>query len=265
MLSCNTTRLLTILFAAATVAFVPRAQARTLDDILKSGQILIGVDLNSPPYGFEDAQQQPSGSEVETAQLMAKDLGVKLQIVPTTVANRVPYLATDRVDVVMATFAITPERAKSVWFSTPYGVTGTIVLAPKSVDIKSYADLSGKKIATTRGSAAEQALNTNAPKDAEILRLDDDSGATAALVSGQADALTTTPAIASLIMKRFPDKHFESKFTVFKFWYGAGVARGATDLLQWINTFMFFNIQNGNMSKISEKWIDLPLPNIPTL
>jgi polar amino acid transport system substrate-binding protein len=202
---------------------------------------------------------------VETAQLIAKDLGVKLQIVPTTVANRVPYLATDRADIMLATFAITPDRAKSVWFSTPYGSTGSIIIAPKDTVIKSYADLSGKKIATTRGSASELALNSDAPKDTDILRFDDDSAATAALVSGQAAALTTTPGIAATIYKRFPDKNYELKYTIVKFWYAAGVARGASDLLQWLNTCLFFNIQNGNISKINEKWLGFPMASIPTL
>ena len=258
--------LLGALFVVALLMGMPRAaSSRTLDDIIKSGQILIGIDLNSPPYGFQDPNGQPTGSEVETAQLLAKDLGVKLQIVPTTVANRVPYLVTDRVDLIMATFAITAERAKSVWFSSPYGVTGTVVLSPKSVQMHDYADLSGKKIATTRGSAAELALNSNVPKGTNILRLDDDSAASAALVTGQADALTTTPAIASELMKRFPDKQFEIKFTIFKYWYGVGVAPGNINLLQWVNTFVFLNVQNGMMSKISEKWTGLALPSIPPL
>ena len=90
--------LLGALFVVALLMGMPRAaSSRTLDDIIKSGQILIGIDLNSPPYGFQDPDGQPTGSEVETAQLLAKDFGVKLQIVPTTVANRVPYLVTDRV------------------------------------------------------------------------------------------------------------------------------------------------------------------------
>lgn len=144
-------------------------------------------------------------------------------------------------------------------------MTGTVVLSPKSVQMHDYADLSGKKIATTRGSAAELALNSNVPKGTNILRLNDDSAASAALVTGQADALTTTPAIASELMKRFPDKQFEIKFTIFKYWYGVGVAPGNINLLQWVNTFVFLNVQNGMMSKISEKWTGLALPSIPPL
>jgi polar amino acid transport system substrate-binding protein len=254
-----------VLVIAATFAFSQTASAQKLDEIIKRGKLLVGIDMNSPPYGFQDERQQPTGSEVETAQLLAKDLGVELEIVPTTVANRVPYLTTSRVDAIMATFAITPERAKSVWFSRPYGTTGSIIIAPKSVRIGSYADLDGKKIATTRGSAAEIALGNNAPKGTQIVRFDDDSAATAALVSGQTDSLITTPAIAQTIYKRFPDRGYEEKFSVLKFWYGVGVTRGNSDLLQWLNTALMFNIENGNISKINEKWMGAPLKGIPAL
>jgi polar amino acid transport system substrate-binding protein len=254
-----------ILVLTAMVFMAPQASAQKLDEIIKRGKILVGIDINSPPYGFQDERQQPSGSEVETAQMLAKDLGVELEIVPTTVANRIPYLTTSRVDAVMASFAITPERAKSVWFSRPYGTTGSIIIAPKTVTIRNYADLDGKKIATTRGSAAEIALGNNAPKGAQIVRLDDDSSATAALIAGQVDSLITTPAIAQTIYKRFADRGYEEKFSVLKFWYGVGVTRGNSDLLQWLNTALMFNIQNGNISKINEKWMGVPLKDIPAL
>ncbi|MCO5092927.1 transporter substrate-binding domain-containing protein [Bosea sp. (in: a-proteobacteria)] len=255
-------------FAVAALAclfMAAPASAQRLDEIIKRGKLLVGIDINSPPYGFQDEKQEAQGSEVETARMLAKDLGVELEIVPTTVANRVPYLTTNRVDAVMATFAITPERAKSVWFTTPYGTTGSIIIAPKGTTIRNYADLDGKKIATTRGSAAEIALGQNAPKGAQIVRLDDDAAASAALITGQVDSLITTPAIAQTLYKRFPDRGFEEKFSVLKFWYGAGVARGHTDLLQWLNTALMFNIQNGNISRINEKWMGVPLNNIPTL
>jgi len=251
--------------AMALICFAGGASAGTLDEIISRGKILIGIDVNSPPYGFQNEKQEFDGSEVETAKMLAKDLGVELEIVPTTVANRVPYLTTNRVDAVMASFAITPERAKSVWFSTPYGTTGSIIIGAKSADMKDYAAMKGKKIATTRGSAAEIALGARTGDGYELVRLDDDSAATAALISGQTDALVTTPAIAQTIFKRFADREYEEKFSVLKFWYGVGVQRGNTDLLQWLNTSLMFNIQNGNISKINEKWMGTPLKEIPTL
>jgi polar amino acid transport system substrate-binding protein len=254
--------------AAAIFTMVGAAQsavAATLDEIISRGKIVIGIDVNSPPYGFQNEKQEFDGSEVETAKMLAKDLGVTLEIVPTTVANRVPYLTSARVDAIMASFAITPERAKSVWFSTPYGTTGSIIIGAKSANMKDFAAMAGKKIATTRGSAAEIALGARTGDGYQLVRLDDDSGATAALVSGQTDALVTTPAIAQTIFKRFPDRQYEEKFSVLKFWYGVGVQRGNVELLQWLNTSLMFNIQNGNISKINEKWMGSPLKDIPTL
>ena len=74
-----------------------------------------------------------------------------LEIVPVTGANRIPYLITGRVDLVMATFAVSPERAKSVWFSTPYGATGSVVMAAKDVAVKTYADLDRQESGRCQG------------------------------------------------------------------------------------------------------------------
>ncbi|MGE0720007.1 MAG: transporter substrate-binding domain-containing protein, partial [Alphaproteobacteria bacterium] len=76
------------------------AQAATLDDIVKRGVVKIGIDLGVPPYGLTDANQKPAGYDVEVAELMAKDLGIKLEIVPLTGPNRIPFLLTNKVDVV---------------------------------------------------------------------------------------------------------------------------------------------------------------------
>ena len=95
------------------------------------------MDMAAPPFAFQDEKQQPAGSEVETAQLIAKDLGVELEIVPTSAANRIPYLVTGRVDMMMGAFSIFPDRAKSVWFSAPYG-TGRLGRDRRSATRRSH-------------------------------------------------------------------------------------------------------------------------------
>ncbi|MBL8698006.1 MAG: transporter substrate-binding domain-containing protein [Alphaproteobacteria bacterium] len=241
------------------------AAAQGVDAILKRGKIIVGIDLAVPPFGLQDQSFKPTGSEVETAQLLAKDLGVELEIVPTTAQNRIPYLVTNRVDLIMATFAISPERAKSVWFSTPYGATGSVLMAPKGLAIKSYAELAGKKVSVARGSFTEQSLVREAPSTTQIVRFDDDASATAAMVAGQVDAYGTAMPIALDLIKRFPDKQFEVKFSMLTAWYSIGLKRGDSDLLQWVNSFLFFHLQNGDLAKIYEKWIGIPLPPVPTL
>jgi polar amino acid transport system substrate-binding protein len=240
------------------------ASAQSLDAILKAGKIRIGIDMNIPPFGFADENQQPSGSEVETAKLLAHDLGVELEIVPTTAANRIAYLLTSRADLMMATFAVSSERAKAVWFSSPYGASGAQLLAPKSTAIKSVADLAGKSVAVARGSLTDQSLSVDAPPTVRVMRFDDDAAATAAMMAGQVDALGTATPVAATLLRRFPGRDLESKFTIRTSWYSIGLRRGDVDMLQWLNTFIFLHVQNGDLAKIYEKWVGVPLPAVPS-
>jgi hypothetical protein len=89
-------------------------------DIKKKGEITIGMLVDFPPYGTTNAQNQPDGYDADVAKLLAKDWGVKANIVPVTGPNRIPFLLTNKVDLLVASLAITPERAKQVQFSTPY-------------------------------------------------------------------------------------------------------------------------------------------------
>ena len=244
----------------------PAAAQSSLDDIIKRGKILVGLDLAAPPFAYQDEKQQPAGSEVEVAKLLAKDLGVELEIVPTTAANRIPYLVTKRADVMMGAFSIFPDRAKAVWFSSPYGAVSSVVLAPQTTAIKTYEDLVGKKISVSRGTYTEQVLVKALPSGAQIVRFDDDAQATAAMAAGQVDAYGVGNVPGSQIIKRFPERKYEIKITIPpRNWYSIGVRRGETDLLQWVNTFIFFHRENGNLARIYEQVIGDKLPPPPVL
>ena len=245
---------------------VAQAQTLTLDTILKRGKVLVGMDMSAPPFAYQDEQQQPAGSEVETARLLAKDLGVELEIVPTSAANRIPYLVTGRVDMMMGAFSIFPDRAKSVWFTSPYGSVTSVVLAPQATTIKSYADLVGKKISVSRGTYTEQMLMIAVPNGTQIVRFDDDAQAMAAMASGQVDAYGVGNVPGSALIKRFPQSHYEIKISIPpRNWYSIGVRPGEIDLLQWLNTFIFFHRENGDLKRIYESVIGDTLPPPPTL
>jgi len=262
-------RRISFIWAAATLVALGLAAApagaQTLDQIVKRGKIQIAIDLGAPPYSMTNAQMQPEGSDVETAQLLAKDLGVELEIVPTTGQGRIPVLLSSKADLVMATFSITPERAKSVAFSNPYGVIHSVVLAPKATAIKGPKDLVGKKVGVTRGTTQEPAIVATAPEGTQIVRLDDDATSLAALASGQIDALATVDNRALVLNARFPDKNFEIKYDVEpQLYYAIGMRRGDPDLMRWVNTWLFVNLHNGKIGKIYEKWLKNPLPDLPT-
>ena len=159
--------------------------------------------------------------------MLAKDFRVTSKIEPITSDNRVPYLLSNRVDLVMSTFSITPERAKSITFSTPDGTNNSVIFAANATAIKSAADLVGKSVAVARGTGNESLLLKAAPKGVRIVRFDNEASALAALATGQVDAYCSDELIARSLNTRFPGK-FESKFFVENGgdFYGIGMKHG---------------------------------------
>ena len=105
------------------------AHADRLDDIKKAGVLRVASFDSNPPFGFVDAtSKQIEGLDVDYAKAIADKLGVKLQLQPTNPANRVPLLLSNKVDLVLANFTITPERAEQVNFSIPYFASGQLFI-----------------------------------------------------------------------------------------------------------------------------------------
>ncbi|WP_448188925.1 transporter substrate-binding domain-containing protein [Azospirillum sp. sgz301742] len=256
-----------LVLAAAVVASMAvlsqSVQAQSVDDILKKKKITIGILADYPPFGFTNEKNELDGYDIEVGKLMAKYLGVEAEIVGVTGPNRIPYLLTNKVDVLIATFGITPERAKQVQFSIPYSSIDILVLADKDQKITSAAELSGKRVAVTRASTQDTALSAAAPKDAQLMRFDDDATAAQALLSGQVDAMGVSSVVAAQIQKQNPAKGYEVKFVMRRQPNGVAIRRGQADLLQWVNTFIYFVKNNGELDALHQKWLGAPLPNLP--
>ena len=179
-----------------------------LADIKANGTLRVGVDLGAPFYGFVDDKMQPTGSDVDAARLLAKDLGLKLEIVNTTNSARIPNLLSNKVDLIISSLSITPERAKVVDFSIPYGAIQAAVGAPKSLKITGVADLAGKTVAVTRGGPQDKMISERAPQ-AKVVRFDDEAASITAAATGQTDIVAITPPIIAAIAKRSPAREFE--------------------------------------------------------
>ena len=104
----------------AAVLQAPSAHADTLADIKKAGTLKVAVPQDYPPFGSVGGDMKPIGYDIDMAGAIAKDLGVKLELVPVTSANRIPYLTTHKVDLVISSLGKTPEREKVLDFSSPY-------------------------------------------------------------------------------------------------------------------------------------------------
>jgi len=238
------------------------AAAQTVETIKKQGVINVGLLVDFPPYGTVDSSNNPDGYDADVARLLAKDLGVKLNLVPVTGPNRIPYLLTDKVDVLVASLAVTPERAKQVQFSRPYSAATIVLYGPKKTSIKTPADLKGLRIAVARASTQDTALTAIAPEGTEIRRFDDDASAMQALLSGQVDAIGCSTTVAAQIAKRAGDA-FENKLILKQQFMAVALRQGQPDLLVTVNDFVTRNTTNGELNKLYEKWLQSPLPAMP--
>ena len=122
------------LLAASAAALCLPAMAE-LADIKSAGKLRVGIDFGAPFYGYVDDKMKPVGSDVEAAELLAKDLGLQLEIVNTTNSARIPNLLSNKVDLIISSLSITPDRQKAVDFSIPYGAIQAAVGAPKSMKL----------------------------------------------------------------------------------------------------------------------------------
>ncbi|WP_353171200.1 transporter substrate-binding domain-containing protein [Paracandidimonas soli] len=246
--------------AAGLGAFSGAASADALADIKAANKIRVGIDLGAPFYGYIDEKMQPVGSDVDAARLLAKDLGVELEIVQTTNSARIPNLLSNKADLIISSLSITPERAKAVDFSIPYGAIQAAVGAPKNLDIKGMDDLAGKTVAVTRGGPQDKLVSEGAPK-AKVVRFDDEAASITAAASGQADIVAITPPIIHAIGKRNPEREFEVKFVIQSYQLGVAMRKNEPQLMAWVNDWIRENLNNGKLNEIHLKYAGVPIPD----
>jgi polar amino acid transport system substrate-binding protein len=240
------------------------AGAQTVDDIIKRGKVIIGVNTTTPIFGLMGKDGQPEGYDPDVARLVGKYLGVPVEFVSVTGANRIPNLLSGKVDMLICLFGITPERALQVWYSIPYASEAATLVAPESRKVKSIDDLAGLKVGVPRGAMQDLILTPLAgDKKINLQRFDDEATGLQAMISGQIDLVGTGLLVNRTLNRNDPGKNYEVKVVLRELHFGIGVRRGSTDLLQWLNTFVYAIKNNGELDAISRKWRELPLGNLP--
>ena len=247
-----------------TVLFPNSVQADTLSDIQKRGTIRIAVPLDSPPFGSVNAARNPEGFDIDLAQMIGASLGVKVELQQVTGANRIPYLMTDKVDIIVSLLGLTPERAKQVMFTAPYADTHLGVYGPKSLVVKNASELGKMTVVAAKGTTQDVGLVAMNP-GANIMRTEDDATAATAYVTGQAELFATNSIAIPELMKRAPNKEFELKFAIRRAPAHIGVKMGDFTMVQWLNSFIFFNTMNGELDRLHRKWLGAPMTPLPTL
>ena len=247
------------LLAAPTVMTRP-AFAITPAEIKSKGKVVIGIQGDNPPWGFVNSSGKQEGLDADIGELYGKYLGVPVEFVPLEVANRIPALTAGRVDVLFATMAMLPDRAKAVQYSKPYVANIIYLVAPKSAEVKTNADMGKLTIAVPRASTQDTQVTKNAPAGTNILRLDGDAAVIQAVISGQAQAAGGNMFYIDRFNEAKPGV-YENKLEFTRIYNGACTRLGEKEINASINAFIDQIKSNGELAKIHQKWMKLPLPS----
>ena len=165
-------------------------KSRSIAEIKKSGELIIGVFSDKAPFGYIDKNGNYRGYDIYFAERLAKDLGVKPKYISLEPANRTEYAKTGKVDIILANFTVTKERAEQVDFALPYMKVAIGVVSPKNQNITSVEQLKGKKLIVAKGTTAETYFTENHP-EIELLKFDQYSETYNALLDKRGDAFST--------------------------------------------------------------------------
>lgn len=233
--------------------------------IRDAGVLRVASFDGNPPFGFVDPQtRRISGLDVDYAQALADRLGVRLDVQPTNPANRVALLVSGKVDVVLANFTITDERARQVDFSIPYFASGTQFLSLKGT-LADPAQLAGLRIGVDKGTVNEIVLRRQFP-GARLVAFDDTPFAFAALRNGNVQAISQDGPKLVGLLAQVPDRErYEiSPFAVSNDLIGVGIPKGETTLKAFVDETLLALEQDGRAQQIHDRWFgpqtSAPLP-----
>lgn len=248
-------------FTAALLLTVPFAsRADALDEIMKSKVLKVAVPQDFPPFGSVGSDMKPVGYDIDVAELIAKKMGVKAELVPVTSANRIAYLQTKKVDLVISSLGKNPDREKVIDFSDAYAPFFNGVFGAAEVKVAKVEDLAGMTIGVTRGSVEDLELTKIAPPTATIKRYEDNNGTISAFLSGQVQVVATGNVVAAAIIAKNPPKKPETKFLIKNSPCFIGLNKDEPKLLAKINAIIAESRKDGSLNAIAMKWLGAPLP-----
>ncbi|MEO9254311.1 MAG: glutamate ABC transporter substrate-binding protein [Tepidiformaceae bacterium] len=230
----------------------------TMAKIVAKGSLIVGVKFDQPGFGLLDPKtNKPDGFDIAMAKDIGKALGLKddqIQFVEAVSANRLPYLLTDKVDLVIATMTINADRKTQIDFSRPYYLAGQSILVKKdNTTITKVDDLNGKKVCSVSGSTSEKNVQSKAPQ-ATLLSLADYSSCVSSLKDGRVDAVSTD----DIILAGFAAADSSLKLVGGQFTqepYGIGVKKGKDDLVKFIDAQIDQMFKDGTWDSIYTKYL----------
>jgi polar amino acid transport system substrate-binding protein len=213
----------------------------------------VATCLSFTPFGFTNPQGQPDGYDVDIANELAKEMGVKLEIVDTTSSNRIPNLQTNKVDVVFCNFTRTLERAKEISFTDPYVVATEGLLVRTGSGVTSLDDMKGRTVAVVKGSTNADVLRDRGI-DVKIAEYDSSQAAVLAVKQSQADAMVEDSNYLQYQAKLNPGLEVVTSKLVPLEYNAFGVKQGDQVWTDYLNLFLFELNTSGKNLELYRKW-----------
>ncbi|KAA8995650.1 transporter substrate-binding domain-containing protein [Affinibrenneria salicis] len=255
-----TKRILAMVGALLLLAQTGGAQADQLQDIEKRGVLRVAVPQDFPPFGSVGTDLQPQGYDIDMARYLAEQMKLKLQLVPVTSANRVPYLQTNKVDLVISSLGKNAEREKVIDFSRAYAPFFLGVFGPQDKALDAVQQLEGKSIGVTRGAVEDMVLSEAAPKAAQIKRYEDNNTTLSAYLSGQVEFIATGNLVIAAVAQQNPTRAPVAKFMLKDSPCFIGMKKNEPALKAKVDALITQALQDKTLNTLSEKWLKAPLP-----
>jgi ABC-type amino acid transport substrate-binding protein len=252
---------LLLLFVSCFVSLVLSVEgiAGTLQDVKKRGKLTVGVKTDYPPFGFLDKKGINRGFDIDIAKALSKELfgnEEAIQFVPVTSENRIAFLNSKKIDIIVATLTITEDRKKEIDFSIPYFITAQLILVQGDSKITKYEDLAGKKVATIRGSTGDIAIKELVPT-AERIRFERNFEALQALKERRVEAFVQDFILLYNLLQKNRGLKMASLQPFRPARYGLAVRKGDKEWLDFVNTTLEKMKETGEYEKLLEKWFGL--------
>lgn len=248
--------------AAATLLTPKDASARPLEDVLRSSEIRVGVNPTLPPRALFNERNEIDGFEPEVAGAIARKLGVRLTLQAVGSPERIPMVASGRIDFVMGAMSRTSERAKVIDYTVPVHSENYGILAVQGRGHTSLAALNNPDVtlAQVRGTTAIPYIQRTIP-NARVLLLDNYPDRNRAIAQGRAQASFDGIDSVRFALRPFRQVQWEVTATPeFGVTYsGLGVAKNNHSLRNWLNVALYELHTDGTIEKLWEKWFDGPM------
>jgi polar amino acid transport system substrate-binding protein len=240
--------------------------ARTLEQIIASGKIAVGIDPNLPPLGTYDDKNNIDGFDVAIASKLAQALGVQLQIVPVSSNARVLFLMTGKIDAVMGGMTRNAERLKVIDFTDPVNTEVLGVLTTQDKPYQNYLQLNDPavRLVQVRGTTPITLIHERLPK-AQLLLLDNYPDAVRAIAQGRADALIDVLDFMRAYTRNYPT-NWRLVATPIEVDYDCiGIAKGNTALTLRLNSEIAKLHHSGFVAQSWQRWFGGPMLHDPTV